>query len=330
MEPHGKQSPPTNSPLTSNPLIPTLLLLLVAFALLYSSPVRTWLTTADDLPTLAQIFSFSREEKRNVLPKAGENVRVWAKKKSGFYYCRGGALFGNKPGKMMAQVDALMSGYRPSDGDYCSSGQQMVASSAKPSLENQQRHNQADVSPQQGGALVQISTRAPDISQAEGRIRVWAIKKFGSYYCRDEILFGDKPGKLMSQSDALMAGYRPSEGRCNNDKPKETVAGNLLFGSQLPPAAATTSPQKVESLASMKKAPKISKAEGGVKVWVKTELGFYYCHNDVLFGNKPGQQMAQADALTAGYRPSDGRCSNDKPTRSAAESVPSGVFPDTK
>jgi guanyl-specific ribonuclease Sa len=307
------------------------LLLLLAFALLFSTPVRTWLTTADDLPTLAQMFSFLRKEKRNVLPKAGKNLRVWAKKQSGFYYCQGGILFGNKPGKMMAQVDALMAGFRPSDGDYCSSGQQMAASSDNPPLENQQQTNQADVSRQQDGSLVRIVTQPPDISKAEGRIRVWAVKEFGSYYCRGEILFGDKPGKLMTQSDALRAGYHSSEGRCTNDKPGVAVADNLSLRSQQPTASAQVPPHEVEPLALIsKKPPKVSKAEGGAKVWVKTKFGFYYCQNDVLFGNKPGRLMTQFDALTAGYHPSDGRCSNAKPTRAAAESLPPRAFPETK
>ncbi|HXH50142.1 MAG TPA: hypothetical protein VNM47_12430 [Terriglobia bacterium] len=327
---HYKPSPSTHSAITSSPLVPAFLVLLIVSLVLFSSPVQEWLDKADSLPTLAQIFSFSQKKQSNPLPKAVENVSVWTKQQSGFYYCRGGTLFGNKPGKMMTQADALMSGFRPSDGDYCSGSQPMVASSDNPPLESRQQTKQADVSSQQDRALVQISTKPPDISQAEGRIRVWAIKEFGSYYCQGEILFGDKPGKAMAQSDALMAGYRPSIGRCSNDKPKETVADNLMFGSQLPPAAPATSPQKTETLPLMKKAPKVSKAEGGVKVWVITEFGFYYCHDDVLFGNKPGRLMTQLEALTAGYQPSDGRCSNGDSSRATAERLPSTSLPGTK
>jgi hypothetical protein len=327
---HYKPSPSTHSPITSNPLIPAFLLLLVGSLILFSSPVQAWLDKADSLPTLTQIFSFSRKKRTHSLPKAGENVSVWAKKQSGFYYCQGGTLFGNEPGTMMAQVDALMSGFRPSDGDYCSSGQQMVASSDNPSLENQQQPNQADVSPQQDESLVRIATQPPDISQAEGGIRVWVIKEFGSYSCRGEVLFGDKPGKLMAQSDALMAGYHPSGGRCTNDKPSVAVADNLIIPSQKPPTSPAASPQKEDPLPPMKKPLAVSKAEGSVKVWVKTEFGFYYCQNDVLFGNKPGHMMMQVDALTAGYQPSDGRCTPDKPTRAAAESLPPRAFAETK
>jgi hypothetical protein len=325
-----RPSPSTHSPITSNPLIPGFVVLLIVFLVLFSSPVQTWLDKADSLPLLSKILSFSRKNDSHPLPKAVENVGVWAKKQSGFYYCQGGTLFGNKPGEMMTQADALLSGFRPSDGDYCSGGQPVLASSDNPPLESQQQTKKADISSQQNTAVVQISTKPPDISQAEGRIRVWAIKEFGSYYCRGEILFGDKPGKLMSQSDALMAGYRPSVGRCNNVKPKETVADNLMFGSELPAAAPGTSPQKMETLPMVKKVPKVSKVDGGVEVWVKTEFGFYYCHDDVLFGNKPGRRMTQLEALAAGYQPSDGRCGEGKSTSAAAERLPSSSLPATK
>ena len=325
-----KPSPSTHSPITSNPLIPAFLVLLIAFLVLSSSPVQAWLDKADGLPTLSQIFSFSRKKQTSRLPKASENVNVWARKRSGFYYCEGGTLFGSKPGVMMAQVDALMSGYRPSDGEYCAGGQPLVASARGPSIEHPQPQPSADISPPQEESLAQISMKAPDISAAEAGVRVWAIKEFGSYYCRGEILFGERPGRLMTQSDALVAGYRPSEGRCTNNKRNQVDADNPMVRPQQPRASPINSPHEVESLALMKKPPAVSKAEGSVKVWVKTEFGFFYCKNDVLFGNKPGKLMPQAAALTAGYQPSDARCTTDKPTRAAAERLPSRGFSGTK
>jgi guanyl-specific ribonuclease Sa len=327
---HYKPSPSTHSPITSNPLIPAFLLLIVAFALLYSSPVRTWLTEADDLPTLAQIFGFSQKKKTPSLPKAGEDVSVWTKKQSGFYYCQGGTLFGNNPGKMMTQADALMAGYRPSGGEYCANSQPVVASAGSPSAGAHQTSRSADISPKVNESSALFAENQPGSPMAGGSVSVWAIKQFGFYYCRGDSLFGSSPGRLMTQSDALMAGLEPSYRTCTNNKPIQESAGNPPIEARQLPDPADTSPPALDPLALIpKKPPEASKAEEHVSVWVKTKLGFYYCHDDVLFGNKPGQLMTQADALTAGYQPSDGRCTKDKPTQASAERLPSRALPGT-
>ena len=317
-----RPSPSTYSSITSNPLIPACLLLVLGFLVLYSSPVKTWLTETEGLPTLAEIFSFSRKHGPPVLPEEGERVSVWARTQSGFYYCQGGTLFDSQPGTMMAQVDALTSGYRPFGGEYCAGGQQIDAASGSPPFENQQQPEQASISAPQENVLDQSLAKPSDISNAGAGISVWAIKEFGYYYCQGQILFGNSRGKLMSQSDALSAGYRPSVSRCTNGQPNGALTGNLPIGAQQPGGARTVSTPGVESLAVLSNKPDASKTEGGVQVWVKSEYGFYYCRNDVLFGNRPGQLMTEASALTAGYQPSDGRCTDDKPPRTTAERLP--------
>jgi len=264
-----KPSPSTHSPITSNPLVPAFLLLLVGFLLLYSSPVKTWLTETEGLPTLAEIFSFSRKQGPPVLPKEGERVSVWAKAQSGFYYCQGGTLFDSQPGTMMAQVDALTSGYRPSGGEYCRGGQQIDTASGSPPLENQQQPEQASMSAPQKEVLDQILPKPSEISNAGAGISVWAP-----------------------------------------------------IGAQQSAGARTLSTPGVESRAALSNKLDASKTQGGVQVWVKSGYGFYYCRNDVLFGTKPGLLMTQSSALTAGYQPSDGRCSDDKPIRKIAERLP--------
>ena len=324
-----RPSPSTYSSITSNPLIPACLLLVLGFLVLYSSPVKTWLEETDDLPTLAEIFSFSRKQKPHVLPKEGERVSVWARTQSGFYYCQGGTLFGSNPGAMMAQGDALTSGYRPFGGDYCTGSQQTVADSGSPPLENQEQSEQASISAPQEDSFDQGLVKPPEISKAEAGIKVWAIKQFGYYFCQDQMLFGNHRGKLMSQSDALSAGYQPSVSRCTGHKPNEALASNVPVGSQRPAASAAVSAPQADSLSlHSKNSVETPKAEGDVQVWVKREFRFYYCRNDVLFGTKPGLLMTQSSALTAGYQPSDGRCSDDKPKTAAKP--PGRAFPGTK
>jgi len=325
-----RPSPSTYSSITSNPLIPACLLLLLGFLVLYSSPVKTWLTETEGLPTLAEIFSFSRKQKPHVLPKDGENVSVWAKAQSGFYYCQGGTLFGSNPGTMMAQGDALTSGYRPFGGDYCTGSQQTVADAGNPPLGNRGQPEQANMSAPQEDSFDQGLVKPPDISKAEAGIKVWAIKQFGYYFCQDQMLFGNHRGKLMSQADALSAGYQPSVSRCTGHKPNDALTGNLPIGAQQSAGARTLSTRRVESRAALSNKPDASKTEGEVQVWVKSGYGFYYCRNDVLFGTKPGLLMTQSSALTAGYQPSDGRCSDDKPIRKTAARLPSHRFPGTK
>src|SRR5690348_1950637 len=317
-----RPSPSTHAPITSNPLIPACLLLLLGFLVVYSSPVKTWLEDMDDLPTLAEIFSFSRKQKPHVLPKEGERVSVWARTQSGFYYCQGGTLFGSNPGTMMAQGDALTSGYRPSGGDYCTGSQQTVADSGNPPLGNQGQPEQASISTPQEGFDRNL-VKPSDIPKAEAGIKVWAIKQFGYYFCQDQMLFGNHRGKMMSQADALSAGYQPSVSRCTGHKPNEDLASNVPVASQRPAPSASVSTSQADSLPlHSKNSVETPKAEADMQVWARKDLGFYYCRNDVLFGKRPGQLMTQATALTAGFHPSDGRCTKDKPIRSTAESLP--------
>lgn len=326
-----RPSPSTYSSITSNPLIPACLLLLLGFLVLYSSPIKTWLEETEDLPTLAQIFSFSRKQKPDVLPKEGENVSVWAKAQSGFYYCQGGTLFGSNPGTMMAQGEALTSGYRPFGGDYCRGSQQTVADSGNLPFGNQGQSEQANMSAPQEDSFDQDLVKPSDISKAEAGINVWAIKQFGYYFCQDQMLFGNHLGKLMSQADALSAGYQPSVSRCTGYKPNEDLASNVPVGSQRPAASASVSTPQADSLPlHSRNSVETPKAEGGVQVWVKSGYGFYYCRNDVLFGRRPGQLMTQASALTAGYHPSDGQCTDGKPTLNTAAKPPGRAFPGTK
>jgi hypothetical protein len=222
----------------------------------------------------------------------------------------------------MAQVDALTSGYRPFAGEYCTGGQQIDVAAGSPPLENQQQPEQASMSAPQEEVLNQSLAKPSDISNAGAGISVWAIKEFGYYYCQGQILFGNSRGKLMSQSDALAAGYRPSVSHCTNGQPNEALASKLPVGLQQPAGVRIVPTPGVASLAAPSSKPDASTTEGGVQVWVKSEYGFYYCRNDVLFGNRPGQLMTQASALTAGYQPSDVRCTDDRPPRATAERLP--------
>lgn len=51
---------------------------------------------------------------------ASGNVKVWAVKHTGLYYCPDSKLYETvKPGIMMAQEKALEAGYRPAGGNPC-------------------------------------------------------------------------------------------------------------------------------------------------------------------------------------------------------------------
>ena len=312
---HYKPSPSTHSPITSNPLIPACLLLLIGFMVVTLSPIRVWLTEVDDLPTLANIFSFSRKQKTPSLPSTSEGVSVWAKKQSGFYYCQGGTLFGDKPGVMMKQVDALTSGYRPVDRTYCANNQPVVASADGSSSGSQD-----------SSAL--LAENRPETPVASQDVRVWGLKQLGFYYCRGDALFGVKPGRLITQSEARAAGLLPSYHPCSSGTTNLVSAGGLPSGAEqtLGPAKASPPPMQPSTLIAAEPV-KTSPAGAHVTVWVKKQFGFYYCRNDVLFGNRPGQPMSQADALTAGYQPSDGRCSNSKQTQTSAERLSPRALP---
>ena len=317
---HFKPSPKEHSSITSNPLIPAFLLLTFGFLLLTSSPVTAWLTSSNDLPTLAQIFKFSHK-KPYTLPKVGDGVSVWTKQQSGFYYCDGGVLFGDKPGEMMTQADALMTGYRPADGRYCRNVQPLVASVDNPPAGSQLPPDATGASP----------TPAGSSAPGNDNESVWAIKDVGLYYCRGDILFGSSPGKLMTQSAAASAGYLPSVGTCTHGQPDQSSAGNQSIAYHSPPGRDNASMLAEQPVAmGSSDSPKVAKGLPLVNVWVKREFGFYYCQNDVLFGNKPGQMMTQTDALAAGYQPSDGVCTNGNATRTSAEVLPSNALPRAK
>jgi hypothetical protein len=114
-------------------MIPALLLLLVAVILLSSARFRNWLGSAGNLPGVAQ-FSALIQKKQSPVPSTP--VSVWAKRQTGFYYCRGDVLFGSKPGRLMKQAEALMSGYRPAEGYYCSANTPSQASFGNASFRN--------------------------------------------------------------------------------------------------------------------------------------------------------------------------------------------------
>lgn len=291
-----KPSPSNHSPITSNPLVPACIVLLVGFLVLSFSPIRVWLTEADDLPTLVQIFSFSRKKPAPSLPGNAENVSVWTKKQSGFYYCQGGTLFGDEPGEIMTQAVALTSGYRPVDDAFC-------------------------VNNQPNAAPVQVAEDQPEVPVRSADAKVWGLKQLGFYYCPGDALFGQKPGLLMTQSEAMAHGLVPSYHTCPGSNANLVAStGSLPAGTQESsvPVNASSLPMG-PSTPTSESAANASQSGDRVNVWVKKEFGFYYCRNDVLFGNKPGQLMSQADALSAGYQPSDGQCSDGKGTQATAE-----------
>jgi hypothetical protein len=54
------------------------------------------------------------------------------------------------------------------------------------------------------------------------KVIVWAKKQPGFYYCRGDVLFGTKHGRLMAQDKALESGYRPADGQyCTDDEATE-------------------------------------------------------------------------------------------------------------
>lgn len=273
-----KPAPSTHSPITSNPLVPAFLLLTVGFLLTTVTPLGSWVAAAEDSPTLNQIFFFPGKKKAHGLSKTGEAIKVWTKKQSGFYYCQGGTLFGNKPGKMMTQSAALTSGFRPAGGKYCAINSGAEADSAS-------------------------SSKSPEVVSPNS---VWTMKVFGTYYCQGDPLFGSRPGKLMTQSDALESGYQPAVARCGNDNPNDDSASNRPLGFY---SQGNSVPARQSLAPISQKDGESNDADQRVGVWVMKELGFYYCRGDVLFGHEPGVLMLQSDALAAGYQPSDARCS---------------------
>lgn len=216
-----RPSPSTHAGLTSNPLVPTFFLLAVLLLIGSTAPVKHWLTNTENLPSLTQIFSVSRNKQPATMPKQCENVSVWTKKQFGFYYCEGGVLYGSEPGKIMTQADALTSGYRPADGQYCGSSQPIESSDE--SLSFQFRNWLIFLTnrlPSRDQLIELVWEKHSAIPKADEGVSVWANKHFGFYYCQNSQLFGKDPGELMTQADALMSGYQPATGQyCGTNNP---------------------------------------------------------------------------------------------------------------
>lgn len=226
-----RPSPTTHSPLTSSPLIPTFLMVLVVLTLLSSAPVQQWLVAGGQLPSIselpARIWNWHMHSNA---PSVNENVSVWAKKQFGFYYCQGGVLFGREPGELMAQGEALLSGYRPAGGQYCGSDRANEAAFNSPSARLHRFIASVENLPTPGLLSLQIwKKKSPP---PKGSVNVWAKKQVGFYYCRGDVLFGRKPGKLITQREALMSGYQPAARQyCSDNKPVETSASSLFLAA---------------------------------------------------------------------------------------------------
>lgn len=92
------------------PVLEMILLLLVALAVFYPVIARL-LPSIPSGPAARSTLHVSRAE---------ANVKVWVNLHSGVYYCHDSALYGKqKPGKFMAQPDAVQRGYSPADQKRC-------------------------------------------------------------------------------------------------------------------------------------------------------------------------------------------------------------------
>jgi hypothetical protein len=114
----GKLKSSTHPVLGSSPIVPALLFLGVLVLLIAFVESQHWFGTASGIPSPREVLALFRSH-GSPLPQ--ETVKVWTKQQSGFYYCQGDLLFGRKPGKMMNQTEALLSGYRPVLKEYCTS-----------------------------------------------------------------------------------------------------------------------------------------------------------------------------------------------------------------
>lgn len=113
------------SVIDSSPIMLALLCLVLVMLLISSVEYRHWSSAAGNVPIARDVLAFIRSH-GSPLPQ--DNVKVWTKQQFGFYYCQGEALFGRKPGKMMTQSEALLSGYRPVHQQYCTSSEPKEAS----------------------------------------------------------------------------------------------------------------------------------------------------------------------------------------------------------
>ncbi len=114
--------------LGASPLIPAVIALFSIIVLVYTGWFQQGLKASGNLPVVKAISALFQKD-----PPLDSGVRVWVRKDSGFYYCSGNVLFGRRPGKMQAQGEALTSGYRPANGQYCSAGKLEEHSSVGPS-----------------------------------------------------------------------------------------------------------------------------------------------------------------------------------------------------
>lgn len=123
---HSRKIESSTHPLLgSSPIMPALLFLVLVTLLASSVEYRHWSSAAGNVPIARDVLAFIRSH-GSPLPQ--DNVKVWTKQQFGFYYCQGEVLFGRKPGQMMTQSEALLSGYRPVHQQYCTSGEPKEAS----------------------------------------------------------------------------------------------------------------------------------------------------------------------------------------------------------
>jgi hypothetical protein len=75
------------------------------------------------------------------------------------------------------------------------------------------RQRLADLADVPSEAWLSVSHRRAEVPASWGSVTVWARPDSGLYYCGGETLFGRRPGRYLSQGDALTLGYRPAAHR---------------------------------------------------------------------------------------------------------------------
>jgi len=96
MRPHG-------SPLFLTIVVLLLISIVVFLTALHGRPLENLLALAP---------------KKHTVPKP--DVRAWANKQTGLYYCPDSKLYGGtETGRYMSQEQALQAGYRPAAEEYC-------------------------------------------------------------------------------------------------------------------------------------------------------------------------------------------------------------------
>jgi hypothetical protein len=114
----GKSESSSHPVLGSSPLVPSLIFVVLLVLLISSVEFRYLVSPAGDIPSPREALALVRNH-GSPLPQ--DDVKVWTKKQFGYYYCQGDLMFGRTPGRMMAQTEALLSGYRPVRKEYCTS-----------------------------------------------------------------------------------------------------------------------------------------------------------------------------------------------------------------